>query len=200
MKFYRVGLFCLIFLMSVAHAAPLSAKAGFSASSDVGDRFLDVHTFLYRVAARNGWSLIVSSEVNSPLREVLGLTVGDALKNYLETTRFRWRLYENCLYVAHESSLDLFFRNLAEIELTMPRGQAVANFNGNFSRIDFSMLCNILSSVSGVEIRSSNDLRQSVMMRASEMNWQRVLLAVVYLNRYRMDRTDFSITIFPNDD
>ncbi|PKL44642.1 MAG: hypothetical protein CVV41_04565 [Candidatus Riflebacteria bacterium HGW-Riflebacteria-1] len=196
MKIYWVGLLSLVLLMSAVSAEPLSAKAGFSASPDVGDRFLDIHTFLYKIAARNGWSLIVSSEVNSPVREVIGSTVEDALKNYLDTTRFRWRLFENCLYVANEADLDLFFKTLPELELTMPRGQP-ANFNGNFMRIDIEMLCNMLRSVSGFEIRSSNDLQHSVMMRAKEMTWQRVLLAIVYLNRFRLNRTDFSITIFP---
>ncbi|HAE40831.1 MAG TPA: hypothetical protein DCG57_19685 [Candidatus Riflebacteria bacterium] len=196
MKIYWVGLLSLVLLMSAVSAEPLSAKAGFSASPDVGSRFLDIHTFLYKIAARNGWSLIVSSEVNSPIREVTGSTVEDALKNYLDTTRFRWRLFENCLYVANEADLDLFFKTLPELELTMPRGQP-ANFNGNFMRIDIEMLCNMLRSVSGFEIRSSNDLQHSVMMRAKEMTWQRVLLAIVYLNRFRLNRTDFSITIFP---
>jgi len=196
MKPCRVGLLCLVLFISTVSAEPLSAKAGFSASSDVGDRFLDIHTFLFKVAARNGWSLIVSSEVNSPIREVIGSTVEDALKNYLDDTRFRWRLFENCLYVADESSLNLFFSSLPELELTMPKGRPAANFNGSFSRIDFEMLCNILRGISGVEIRPSNDLQKTVMMRSKEMSWQRILIAVVYLNRFRMDRTDFSITIF----
>lgn len=197
MKTVKVGLLCLALLMSVVFAGPLSAKAGFSASPDVGGRFLDIHTFLFKIAARNGWSLIVSSDVNSPVREVVGATVEDALANYLETTRFRWRLFENCLYVANEADLEQFFQNLPQLEMAMPKGQTPANFNGNFVRIDIEMLCNILRSISGFEIRSSNDLQHSVMMRAKEMTWQRVLLAVVYLNRFRLDRTDFSITIFP---
>jgi len=195
MKTVKVGLLCLALLMSVVFAGPLSAKAGFS--PDVGGRFLDIHTFLFKIAARNGWSLIVSSDVNSPVREVVGATVEDALTNYLETTRFRWRLFENCLYVANEADLEQFFQNLPQLEMTMPKGPSPANFNGNFMRIDIEMLCNILRSISGFEIRSSNDLQYSVMMRAKEMTWQRVLLAVVYLNRFRLDRTDFSITIFP---
>ncbi|EKD83908.1 MAG: hypothetical protein ACD_39C00379G0004 [uncultured bacterium] len=199
MKTYRVGLLCFVLLISAVCAEPLSAKAGFSASPDVGDRFLDIHTFLFRIAARNGWSLIVSSEVNSPVKEVVGSTVEEALNNYLETTSFRWRLFENCLYVADESSLDTFFRSLPELEQTMPKGNSSSNFSGMFSRIELDMLCNMLRSLSGVEIRSAEGLQHSVMMRATGMAWQRVLLAVVYLNRFRMNRTDFSITIFPAD-
>lgn len=198
MKSCKVGLLIFfVVILLAAFAGPLSARAGFKAPPDVGERFLDIHTFLFKIAARNGWSLIVSSEVNSPVREVAGSTVEEALNNYLETTRYRWRFYENCLYVAHETDLDLFFRQLAELELTMPRGQGSVGFNGNFVRIDLEMLCNMLKSISGVEIRSSSDLHHSVMMRAADMSWQRVLLAVVYLNRFRMDRTDYSITIFP---
>jgi len=198
MKLRKVGLLiCVLTVFLSASAGALRANSGFKKSPDVGDRFLDIHTFLFKIAARNGWSLIVSSEVNSPVREVAGSTVEEALNNYLETTRYRWRFYENCLYVAHETDLDLFFRHLAELELTMPRGQASAGFSGNFVRIDLEMLCNMLKSISGVEIRPSSDLHHSVMMRAAGMSWQRVLLAVVYLNRFRMDRTDYSITIFP---
>jgi len=198
MKSCKVGLLIFFVVILVAtFAGPLSAKAGFKSSPDVGERFLDIHTFLFKISARNGWSLIVSSEVNSPVREVAGSTVEEALNNYLETTRYRWRFYENCLYVAHETDLELFFRHLAELELTMPRGQGSVGFSGNFVRIDLEMLCNMLKSISGVEIRPSSDLHHSVMMRAADMSWQRVLLAVVYLNRFRMDRTDYSITIFP---
>ncbi len=198
MKSCKVGLLLLLLsLFAAALPETASAKAGFKASPDVGGRFLDIHTFLFKIAAKNGWSLIVSSEVNSPIREVVGSTVEEALNNYLETTRYRWRFYEKCLYVAHESDLELFFKHLAELELTMPRGQARAGFSGNFVRIDLEMLCSMLKSISGVEIRPASDLRHSVMMRAADMSWQRVLLAIVYLNRFRMDRTDYSITIFP---
>jgi len=198
MKTCKVGLLLsLVIVFSVALPEALSANAGFKSSPDVGDRFLDIHTFLYKIAARNDWSLIVSSEVNSPIREVTGSTVEEALNNYLGSTRYRWRLYEKCLYVAHESDLELFFQRLAELELTMPRGQARAGFSGNFIRIDLEMLCSMLKSLSGVEIRPASGLHHSVMMRAADMSWQRVLLAVVYLNRFRMDRTDYSITIFP---
>jgi len=198
MKLCKVGLLLLVgIILLTASASVLSAKSGFEASPDVGDRFLDIHTFLFKIAARNDWSLIVSSEVNSPIRKVSGATVKEALNNYLETTRYRWRFYENCLYVAHENDLELFFRHLAELELTMPRGQAKSSFSGNFMRIDLEMLCSMLKSISGVEIRPSTGLHHSVMMRAADMSWQRVLLAVVYLNRFRMDRTDYSITIFP---
>ncbi|PKL49942.1 MAG: hypothetical protein CVV42_04595 [Candidatus Riflebacteria bacterium HGW-Riflebacteria-2] len=198
MKLSRVGLLVgIVIMFACAFTGSVSAKSGFKGSPDVGDRFVDIHTFLFKIAARNNWSLIVSSEVNSPVREVVGTTVEEALNNYLETTRFRWRLYEKCLYVAHETDLELFFRRLAELELTMPRGQAIAGFSGNFVRIDLEMLCNMLKSISGVEIRPASNLHHSVMMRAADMSWQRILLAVVYLNRFRMDRTDYSITIFP---
>ena len=199
MKIMKVGLLCCALLFSSVFAEPLSAKAGFSAPSAVGERFLDVHSYLFKVATRNGWSLIVSSEVNSPIKEVIGSTVEDALKNYLGATRFSWRFFENCLYVANTSDLDLYFSNLPELELTMPRGHAKTTFSAHFYRIDLDMLCSMLKSISGVEIRPANGLQQSVMMRATAMPWQRVILAVIYLNRFRADLTDYSITIFPAD-
>lgn len=199
MKLYKVGLVFLLIIGSVVYATPESAKSGFKAAPDLRERFQDVHTFLYNIAARNNWSLIVCSDLNSPLREVTGATIEDALNNYLESTQFGWRFYENCLYVAEKSDLKRFFQRLAELELTMPTGQANAGFSGNFERLEVDILCNMLKSVSGFEIRPASELQQSIMMRASGMSWQRVLLAVVYLNRFRMDRTDYSITIFPSD-
>lgn len=199
MKLIMVGvLFCTL-LFSPVCAEILSAKAGFSASSQVGERFLDVHSYLFKVADKNGWSLIVSSEVNSSIKEVIGETVEEALKNYLGDTRFSWRFFENCLYVANKADLDQFFSNLPELEMTLPRGHAKTSFSGHFYRIELDMLCSILRNISRVEIRPANGLQQSVMMRATDMSWQRIILAVIYLNRFHIDLTDYSILIFPAD-
>ncbi|MBU1106098.1 MAG: hypothetical protein KKB51_05460 [Candidatus Riflebacteria bacterium] len=199
MKLITVGMLCCALLFSSGFVSPESKKAGLSAPSNVGERFLDIHSYLFKIATRNDWSLIVSSEVNSSIKEVIGKTVEDALKNYLSNTKFSWRIFENCLYVADKGDLDLYFTSLPELEMTMPKGHATTTFSGYFYRIDLDMLCNMLRSISGVDIRPASGLQHSVMMRATEMSWQRVILAIIYLNHYRMDLTDYSITIFPAD-
>lgn len=169
--------------------------ADFSGPPDVGERFVDIQTFLFRIAGKNGWSLIVSNEVNSSVKEVHGKTVEEALKSYLSETRFRWRLFEGCLYVADERDLDKFLNELPELEMMLPKNKSLNRFSGVFQRIELSFLCGMLRGMSGVEIRTADRLRVNIMMRAKNMTWQRIILAIVHLNRYRINMTDFSIII-----
>jgi hypothetical protein len=179
-------------------ASGSTAGSEFAVPADVGERFIDVQTYLFRIAGKNNWSLIVSNSVNSPLKEVRGTTVAEALDNYFRTTPFGYRLYENCLYIAGKRELDQFFTSLPELEMALPKGKArAANFNGIFQRIELPFLCGMLRGISGVEIRPADELRVSMMMRVKNMTWQRILLAIVHLNRFRITRTDFSILIFP---
>lgn len=187
--------FRCLFLLIILSAIGSVACADFSGTSDVGERFVDVQTFLFRIAGKNGWSLIVANEVNSPLKEVKGKTVEEALKSYFSETRFHWRLFEGCLYVADERDLDKFLTELPELEMTLPKSKNNNRFSGVFQRIELSFLCGMLRGMSGVEIRTADRLRVNIMMRAKNMTWQRIILAIVHLNRYRVHRTDFSIII-----
>ena len=173
------------------------ASADFSASPDVGERFLDVRSFAFKIASRHGWSLIISNDVTSPLKEVKGGTIEEALSNYFKNTPFGWRYFENCLYVANERELNKFFSMLPELEMGLPKGKSGAFFNGIFQRIELSLLCQLLKSISGVEIRTSSGLESNIMMRARNMNWQRVLLSVSFLNGFQVDKTDFSVILSP---
>lgn len=173
------------------------ACADFSGPSDVGERFVDVQTFLFRIAGKNGWSLIVSNEVNSSLKEVKGETVGEALKSYFSETKFGWRLFDGCLYVGDERDLDKFLADLPELEMMLPKSKNNNRFSGVFQRIELSFLCGMLRGMSGVELRTDDRLKVNMMMRSKNMSWQRIILAIVHLNRYRMHRTDFSIIISP---
>jgi len=186
-------LLLLLFLMnSVGHAS-----TDFSGPPDVGERILDVHTFLFRISARNGWSLIVANDVTSSVKEVKGKTVEEALNNYFSQTRFSWRLFENCLYVGDGRDLETFLNDLPVLEASLPKGKYNTKFSGVFQRIELSFLCGMLRGISGVEIRPSDQLRVNVMMRTKNMTWQRIILAIVHLNRYRINSTDFSIVISP---
>lgn len=174
-----------------------SAEAGFLSSPDVGERFLDVKSFAFKIAAKNGWSLIISNEVNSACKEVKGTTVEEAFAHYFKDTPFGWRYFEDCLYIANERELKQFFQKLPELETALPKGKSKAFFSGIFQRVELSLLCQLLKAISGVEIRTVDGFEGNVMMRARNMGWQRVLLSVAFLNRLKIDKTDFSVILSP---
>lgn len=191
------SLLVLFFLIVVLGVVSSSAASGFSSSPDVGERFLDVKSFAFKIAAKNGWSLIISNEVNSPCKEVKGTTVEEAFAHYFKDTPFGWRYFEDCLYIANERELKKFFQKLPELEMGLPKGKSGAFFSGIFQQVELSLLCQLLKAVSGVEIRTASGFEGNIMMRARNMGWQRVLLSVAFLNRLKIDSTDFSVILSP---
>ncbi|HOI90292.1 MAG TPA: hypothetical protein PLK28_07255 [Candidatus Rifleibacterium sp.] len=191
------SLLVLFFLIVVLGVVSSSAASGFSSSPDVGERFLDVKSFAFKIAAKNGWSLIISNEVNSPCKEVKGTTVEEAFAHYFKDTPFGWRYFEDCLYIANERELKKFFQKLPELEMGLPKGKSGAFFSGIFQQVELSLLCQLLKAISGVEIRTASGFEGNIMMRARNMGWQRVLLSVAFLNRLKIDSTDFSVILSP---
>ncbi len=191
------SLLVLVVLAAVLSVAVSSIAAGFSSSPDVGERFLDVKSFAFKIAAKNGWSLIISNEVNSPCKEVKGTTVEEAFAHYFKDTPFGWRYFEDCLYIANERELKKFFQQLPELEMGLPKGKNGAFFSGIFQQVELSLLCQLLKAISGVEIRTASGFEGNIMMRARNMGWQRVLLSVAFLNRLQIDKTDFSVILSP---
>ncbi len=191
------SLLVLVFMAVVLGVTMASAASGFSSSPDVGERFLDVKSFAFKIAAKNGWSLIISNEVNSPCKEVKGKTVEEAFAQYFKDTPFGWRYFEDCLYIANERELEKFFQKLPELEMALPKGKTGAFFSGIFQQVELPLLCQLLKAISGVEIRSTNGFEGNIMMRARNMGWQRVLLSVAFLNRLQIEKTDFSVILSP---
>ena len=191
------SLLVLVFLVAVLSGALSSVAAGFSSSPDVGERILDVKSFAFKIAAKNGWSLIISNDVNSPCKEVKGTTVEEAFAHYFKDTPFGWRYFEDCLYIANERELKKFFQQLPELEMGLPKGKNGAFFSGIFQQVELSLLCQLLKAISGVEIRTATGFEGNIMMRARNMGWQRVLLSVAFLNRLKIDKTDFSVILSP---
>ena len=167
---------------------------------DVKDRYMDLKSFAYNVAEKKKWSLIISNDVSVPQREAVGDTIKEVLDNFCRNSEFNWRFVEGCLYIANKRELTTFFKQLPMLELQLP-GNTNKNaiYSGYFKNIDFSMLCLFLSSVSGTQIRVANGFEASIMMRVSEMPWKHVLLAVVHLNRYKLNISDFSVLISPEN-
>ena len=173
-------------------------KTGLNKFPDVGERFMDVQTFAYKIATMNNWSLIISNDVTEFTREVEGETIRMALNNYLSGTHFCWCLSDGCLYIASKKELEDFFKILPSFKKMLPDGNKNATFTGNFTFIEFSLLCDFLKSVSGVNILPVDDLLYShVMMRVKNMNWKHLLAAIICLNRYHVNITDFSVLIGP---
>ena len=163
----------------------------------VSDRYMDLKSFAYFVTEKQRWSLIISNDVCVPNKEVIGDTPKEILDNYCKNSEFGWRFVKDCLYIANERELSTFFSKLSILEMRLPDGNKNATYSGYFKNIDLSMLCSFLSSISGNQIRVANGLESNIMMRVNGMPWKHVLLAVVYLNRYKLDISDYSVLILP---
>lgn len=190
----------LSLIMVMLVALPSSAARLHSSLDDrisIKNRFMDFKSFAYLVAEQQRWSLIISNDVSTPNKEVKGETIKDILDNFCRESEIGWRFVDNCLYVANERELKTFFSQLKQLEATFPDGIKGATYSGYFKNIDLSTLCLFLSSVSGTQIRVANGFDAGIMMRVIEMNWKRVLLAIVHLNRYHVYVTDYSVLISP---
>ncbi len=173
-------------------------KSGLVSLPDVGGRFMDIRTFAYRVCAINNWSLIVSCDVTENLREVKGKSVREALNYYLQNTGFYWCLSGDCLYIAAKRELEDFFVILPRMHKMLPQGNKDGTFTGNFTFIELSLLCDFLCSVSGINIKPVNDLASyHIMMRVKNINWKDLIAAIICLNRFQMNTTDYSVLIGP---
>ncbi len=182
--------FVLMVIPSVLQSASMND------SIKVKDRFMDLKNFAYYVAEKNKWSLIVGNDISVPIKEVNGDTIKDILDNYCKNSEIGWHFEKNCLYIGDNKALNTYFSHLKTLEKSLPNGNN-ATYSGYFRNMDFSMLCSSLSSISGTKIRLANNLDANIMMRVNGMPWKRVLLAVVMLNKYKMNVTDFSMLITP---
>ena len=182
--------------------SPVLLKAGeiYRSINDVikvPDHYMDLKTFAYFVTEKQRWSLIISNDVCVPKKEIVGDTVKEILDNFCKESEFGWRFYKECIYVANERELTTFFSQLPALEMQLPEGIKTATYSGYFKNVELSMLCLFLSSISGTQIRVVNGFDANIMMRVNEMPWKHVLLAVVYLNRYKLNISDYSILIMP---
>ena len=121
----------------------------------------------------------------------------ERLKNMVTDQSSYISFYKDCIYVANERELVAFFNQFPILEKRLPDGIKDATYSGYFKSVELSMLCLFLSAVSGTQIRVVNGFDSCIMMRVNEMPWKQVLLAVVFLNRYKLDISDYSILIMP---
>ena len=192
----------IIFALAFILIIPVTLCAGeiYRSINDIiriPDRHMDLKTFAYFVTEKQRWSLIISNDVSVPKKEIVWDTIKEMLDNMCKDSEFGWRFVKDCLYIANERELSTFFAQLPYLELRIPDGNKDATYSGYFKNVDLSMLCLFLSSISGVQIRVVNGFDANIMMRVNEMPWKQVLLSVVYLNRYKLDISDFSMLIMP---
>ena len=181
---------------------PASLKAGeiYRSINDVikiTDHYMDLKTFAYYATEKQRWSLIISNDVSVPRKEIVGDTIKEILDNFCKESEFGWRFYQECLYIANERELTAFFSQFHTLEKQLPDGIKSATYSGYFKSVELSMLCMFLSAVSGTQIRVVNGFDTCIMMRVNEMPWKQVLLSVVFLNRFKLDISDYSILIMP---
>lgn len=163
----------------------------------VKDKYFDLKSFAFLVAEKQGWSLIISNDVSVPKKDVEGNTIKEILDNFCKNSEFGWKFVNGCLYIANKRELTSFFIQLPMLEMTLPDGNKEAKYSGSFKSMDFSMLCLFLSNISGTQINVANGFDASIMMRVKSMPWKHVLLAIVHLNRYRINVSDYSMLISP---
>lgn len=194
--------FCLLSVLpssgtveQIASASVDKPGSPFSQPARVGERFLDLRNYLFRIAERHGWSVVVAQDVNSNVKEVHGKTVADALKAYLHGSEFSYRLYDNVLYVADNRRLKKFFEELPADTMMLPKGKNEVTISGIFQGIDIAILFKMLRGLTGIEIRSSDDLRATLMLRLIKMPWKTLVVAIVRLNDYKLIRSEFSVLV-----
>ena len=162
-------------------------------------RHVDIRSFLFTIAQEYNFSLITANNINTPIREIKGDTVAQALSAYLHPAGLDYRFFDNTLYVANKYDLERFFRLLPEYELLLPTGRGNKKVNGSFRSVDLITLSAIIRAVSGIEIRPASSLRVNLMMRLDNVPWKRLVIAIVFLNRYRMTLSDFTVVISPEE-
>lgn len=193
-RFRGLAFFVLLILCSITVQATTEGNP-FKHSAGVGERFLDLRSYLFKIAERYDWSLIVAQDVRSSVKQVKGKTVRDAINNYLANTEFSYELDGNCLYVAEKHRLSKFFEKLSEDAIILPRGKGSVDINGVFNGIDISIFCKMLRGFTGVEIRSADNLKANLMMRLVKMPWKTLVVAIVRLNDFKLHRSEFSVII-----
>ncbi len=194
----------LVFLAIILIISPALANASevYRSINDnikIKDPYMDLKSFSYYVAETQRWSLIISNDTSVTRKKIEGRSIKEMLDNYCKDSEFGWRFVKDCLYIANERELSSFFKQLPALEMQLPEGVKEATYSGYFRNIELSMLCVLLSSVSNVKITVANGFDTNVMMRVNGMNWKNVLLAVVHLNRYKLNISDFSIVISPEN-
>ncbi|MFZ5951786.1 MAG: hypothetical protein ACOYXC_13835 [Candidatus Rifleibacteriota bacterium] len=189
------GLVILLLALFLSGSAVALLADPFLQPADVGERFVDVENYLFKIAQRNQWSLIIAKDVNSRLKEVQGKTVGDALKSYFTDTEFTWELRENCLYVAEKRRLVKFLEKLPEDVAMLPRGKNDVTLSGIFNSVEISTLFKILRNLTGVEVRSADGLRANMRLHLMKMPWKTLVVAIVRLNDFKMIRSEFSVIV-----
>lgn len=187
--------FVLFFILGFCATSLVAQTSLFNQEASVGERFLDVNSYLFKIAQRNNCSLIIAQDVRSNLKEVRGKTVGEALNNYFAETDFSYRLYDNCIFVAKERLLKNFFEKLPEDAIMLPKGKGDFTISGIFHGVEISVLFKILRTSTGVEIRPADGLQTNMILRLVKMPWKTLLIAIVRLNDYKMIRSEFSVIV-----
>lgn len=198
MRVIRGLLVTLVLLMFRSAVSVCAQNSAFQQEAAVGERFLDVHSYLFKVAERNNWSLVIARDVRSHLKQVEGKTVAEALQNYFADSDFSYRLYDNCLYVAEKKLLVSFLENLPEDTTMLPKGKGDITISGIFHSVEIGVLFKMLRGLTGVEVRSADGLRSNMILRLVKMPWKTLVVAIVRLNDYKMIRSEFSVIVARN--
>ena len=111
-----------------------------------------------------------------------------------------WKFYDDCLYVARRRTLNSFFKELPILEMDLPTGKEKATLNCSSKNIDITLLCQFIRVTSNIDIRAESGIEANVMMRSVSMPWQRIVCAIIYLNRFRSVRSEYSLFICPRED
>lgn len=163
------------------------------------NRFVEVKTFLYSLSEQHNWSLIVSKDVTSHVKEIKGSTIREILDSYLTPMNLSWKFKDECLYVARSNILNNFFKELPVLEMQLPPGKKGSTLSCTFKSIDITLLCQFIRDISNADIRAETGIEANIMMRSISMPWKRIVCAIIYLNRFRAVTSEYSLFICPQE-
>ena len=159
------------------------------------ERLMDVGDILAKVGRQKQLSLVVAGNVRGFVTYKPGETMAETLDQSLSGMGFRWRLIDNCLYVGLEPNMRIFLDRFHSHQQDAPKVTHGGALNAEFNSIDLFQLSRMLSRFSSIQIRIEPGIKGTMMLKAVGVPWERILLALVYLNGFRMVQSDFSVFI-----
>ncbi|HNW36273.1 MAG TPA: hypothetical protein PKM25_15145, partial [Candidatus Ozemobacteraceae bacterium] len=158
-------------------------------------RNVERRDILGKICEANDFSLVAASNIRGTVDEVASGTIEQVLDQALKPAGFDWRFWENCLYVGSKNRVDVFFEELEHVdELKFRRGRKI---NGIFRSMEVASMIRILRKYSETNIVMADTVSGEMSLRLMDVPWERVLMAVVYLNGLKLVVSDFSIMVVP---
>ena len=156
---------------------------------------IDRRDLIGEICDANDFSIILASNIRGPVGDIATGTIEQVLDQALKPAGFDWRFWGNCLYIGAKNHVNTLFDEMEHIDkLKFQRGRKVS---GIFRSIKVTSLIRVLRKYTNSNIVVGDTVNGLMCLRLVNVPWERVLLAVVYLNGLKLVVSDFSIMIVP---